>query len=237
MNIIMQVLTSAGYEPMYPFTPKQILNATFLETSTNTQYNISIDGIPTPLTNAFGNDMGIIVFFPIVSNTDNITLSINGSNPLPILFSDGTSVSANTLVANRMVLVKYYNNNFYLILDKNQIGLGNVDNTSDANKPISAAISSALNGKLNTPRYIPNGSNLNTYRTAGLYYCPSSDGARTITNSPTQLAFSLFVEIHSGVKQILTRRFNSRCTNLDKKLCWWNMESLVSTSFCILWGK
>lgn len=28
-NIIMQVLTSAGYEPMYPFNPAMILNATF----------------------------------------------------------------------------------------------------------------------------------------------------------------------------------------------------------------
>lgn len=28
-NIIMQVLTSAGYEPMYPFNPRQILMVRF----------------------------------------------------------------------------------------------------------------------------------------------------------------------------------------------------------------
>jgi hypothetical protein len=33
---------------------------------------------------------------------------------------------------------------------KNDVGLGNVDNTSDANKPISAAVSTALSGKSNT---------------------------------------------------------------------------------------
>lgn len=33
---------------------------------------------------------------------------------------------------------------------KSQIGLGNVDNTSDANKPISAATQNALNGKANS---------------------------------------------------------------------------------------
>jgi hypothetical protein len=37
-----------------------------------------------------------------------------------------------------------------LALDKTSVGLGNVDNTSDANKPISTATQTALNGKENT---------------------------------------------------------------------------------------
>ena len=41
-----------------------------------------------------------------------------------------------------------YNNNFYLILDKSQVGLGNVNNTSDIDKPISSATQTALNLKL-----------------------------------------------------------------------------------------
>ena len=36
---------------------------------------------------------------------------------------------------------------------KAQVGLGNVDNTSDANKPISTATQTALNGKLDTGVY------------------------------------------------------------------------------------
>lgn len=203
-NIIMQVLTSAGYEPMYPFTPRQVLNATFLATSTSSQYNISITGIPVPLTNSFGNDMGIISFVPTVNNVDNITLSINGDTAIPILFADGVAVRANTLVNGRNVLVKYYNNNFYLILDKNQIGLSNVDNTSDADKPVSTAVTTALNNKLNTPTLIPRSANLNTYQTAGLYYNPSNSDVSTMTNVPTAQAFSLFVERHAGVKQTFT---------------------------------
>lgn len=39
INIIMQVLNSAGYEPMYPFNPAQTLNATVVDTSTASQYN------------------------------------------------------------------------------------------------------------------------------------------------------------------------------------------------------
>ena len=35
-------------------------------------------------------------------------------------------------------------------LDKTAVGLGNVDNTSDLNKPISTATQTALNGKQNT---------------------------------------------------------------------------------------
>ena len=63
-DIIMQVLTSAGYEPMYPFNPAQILNATVASSSTATQYNLTITGIPTPITNAIGNKIGLISFLP-----------------------------------------------------------------------------------------------------------------------------------------------------------------------------
>lgn len=204
-DIIMQVLTSTGYEPMYPFTPRQILNSSFLASSTKTQYNINITGIPVPLTNSFGNNMGIIAFTPTINNADNITLSINGDSALPILFADGIPVRANTLIATRTVLVRYYNNNFYLILDKNQIGLSNVDNTSDANKPVSIAVTNALNNKLNVPTLIPKDSNLNNYTTAGLYYNPITADVKTMTNVPVKEAFSLFVERHAGVKQTFTR--------------------------------
>ena len=44
---------------------------------------------------------------------------------------------------------------------KSQVGLGNVDNTSDANKPISTATQTALNGKENT---ITAGTNAQYYR-------------------------------------------------------------------------
>ena len=61
--------------------------------------------MPVPLTNTFGNDMGIISFIPTVNNMDNITLSINGDTARPILFADGTTVRANTLVAGRIIKI------------------------------------------------------------------------------------------------------------------------------------
>jgi hypothetical protein len=42
-----------------------------------------------------------------------------------------------------------------ILADKNDIGLGNVDNTSDANKPISTAVQTALNAKQNTLGFTP----------------------------------------------------------------------------------
>lgn len=41
------------------------------------------------------------------------------------------------------------------VLTKSDVGLGNVDNTSDANKPVSSAQQTALNGKLNTWVSVP----------------------------------------------------------------------------------
>lgn len=201
MNIIMRVLTSAGYEPMYPFNPSLVLNSTFDSTSTSTAYKISVTGIDIPLTNTIASNMGIIAFTPTVTNADNITLSLNGDTAKPILFADGVQVRANTLVAGRLVLVKYFNNNFYLIIDKNQVGLGNVDNTSDVDKPISTSVTTALNQKMNIPTLIPRNSNLNNYRTAGFFYNNSSSDVATITNVAAQQPFSLLVEQNMGIKQ------------------------------------
>ena len=89
-NIIMQVLTSAGYEPMYPFTPRQILNGSFLSTSTSSRYNISITGIPVPLTNSFGNDMGIIAFIPTINR---MMMAMNISQCLMISHSSESELS------------------------------------------------------------------------------------------------------------------------------------------------
>ena len=234
-NIIMQVLTSAGYEPMYPFIPSQILNATFLSTSTATQYNLTIAGVPTPLTNSFGNMMGIIAFIPTVSNGVNPTVSINGDTAYPILFPDGTAININTLVANRLVLVKYNNNNFYLVLDKSQIGLGNVSNTSDADKPISTATQNALNLKLNTPTLIPANSNLNNYTTPGLFYTNTNNLAASIINAPTSIAFSLLIERHIGIKQTLTAYTSTGVQTWVRNYSGGNWSSWTQQAF-ILWG-
>lgn len=204
INMIMKVLTSAGYTPMYPFNPSLVLSATVENTSTATQYNLTIKGVPNPLTDSFGNTMGIISFVPTINNGQNPKVSINEGVALPILFPNGTNLSNNILTKGRMAFIKYYNENFYLILDKSQVGLGNVDNTSDLDKPISTAMTAALRQKMNTPIEIPNSSNLNNFTTPGFFYTSSDINAGTIANSPTSRAFCLIVEKHIGTKQTLT---------------------------------
>lgn len=68
--------------------------------------------------------------------------------------------------------------NANITLNKADIGLGNVDNTSDANKPVSTATQTALNGKFNNPsgttaQYVRGDGSLATF--------PS--GSRTINNN------------------------------------------------------
>ena len=207
-NIIMQVLTSAGYEPMYPFNPAQILNATVASSSTATQYNLTITGIPTPITNAIGNKIGLISFLPNVNCGSNPKISINGDTAKPILFANGTNLQNNVLVAHRPVYVKFYNGNFYLTMDKAQVGLSNVDNTADINKPISTAVQTALNNKLNIPQQIPKNTNLNSYNSlasCGFYYCVSAVDAQTMANIPVAQASCLMVEKQgNGIKQTFT---------------------------------
>jgi hypothetical protein len=56
----------------------------------------------------------------------------------------GTQIRAGSITSDRLATGT---------LDKTAVGLGNVDNTSDANKPISSATQTALNGKANTSTY------------------------------------------------------------------------------------
>jgi hypothetical protein len=51
---------------------------------------------------------------------------------------------------------------------------------------------------------ISTNTDLNNMRTPGFYRCPQSATAATLKNCPTAYAFSLVIEEHAGVKQMLT---------------------------------
>ncbi len=78
-----------------------------------------------------------------------------------------------------------------VVLDQNDIGLGNVDDTSDLDKPISTATQTALNGKFNNP----------TGTTA--QYIDGTGGLQTF---PTILdAGSLITEVYNSTGATLTK--------------------------------
>lgn len=59
------------------------------------------------------------------------------------------------------------------------------------------------NASVNSTR-IPALTDLNTIETEGMYYCPSTAEATAMPNTAANVAFSLFVEKHAGVKQTFT---------------------------------
>jgi uncharacterized protein (TIGR02145 family) len=79
-------------------------------------------------------------------------------------------------------------------IDKNMVGLGNVDNTSDANKPISTATQTALNSKVNIS---DTASMLSNYRTALNSKVNISDTASMLANYRTVIA-----ELKNQIEQL-----------------------------------
>lgn len=99
---------------------------------------------------------------------------------------------------------------------KAHVGLGNVDNTSDANKPVSTAQQTALNGKQNSD---PTLTALAAYNTNGILTQTSADTftGRTITGTANQITvtngngvsgnptLSLPQDIHTGAGPVFDR--------------------------------
>lgn len=79
--------------------------------------------------------------------------------------------------------------------DKSTMGLSNVDNTSDLNKPISTATQTALNGKFSTPsgttaQYIRGDGSLATFPTIPAQINPTAGTNMSITGSYPNLTFN-----------------------------------------------
>lgn len=86
-----------------------------------------------------------------------------------------------------------------LSFGKNGIGIGKIH---EGFGTLEVAGTVMANGYGSTQ--LASGTNLNNITNNGWSHVPSSADASTFLNSPTALAFSLFVEQHAGVKQTLT---------------------------------
>lgn len=83
-----------------------------------------------------------------------------------------------------------------LTLAKGDVGLGNVDNTSDANKPVSTAQQTALDGKMN---------NVTISNKTDNYNVALSDFGNALTmNAATAKAFNLPADLTTVVGKTLT---------------------------------
>lgn len=96
---------------------------------------------------------------------------------------------------------------------KSDVGLGNVDNTADADKSVKYAATAgsapANGGTSSYANYvnvhvISEKTNLNNITTPGFYYSPANAAVATFTNCPTKQAFCMAVGKHAGVYQEIT---------------------------------
>jgi uncharacterized protein (TIGR02145 family) len=138
-------------------------------------------------------------------------------------------------------------------VDKNMVGLGSVDNTSDANKPVSTATQTALNGKENT---ISSGTTGQYYRgdktfqtldksVVGLGNVDNTSDANKPVSTATQTALNLKVNIADTANMLtpylrkldtasLSNRINNAglptTGNSTGNLLYWNGSAWVRLS-------
>lgn len=82
--------------------------------------------------------------------TDAIDISQKGANNGVASLDSVGKIPISQLPSQALVVNSVAGKTGIVTLDKTDVGLSSVDNTSDINKPISSAMQTALNGKLNT---------------------------------------------------------------------------------------
>jgi hypothetical protein len=84
-----------------------------------------------------------------LQNNGNLTITAGGTTKTFTLpSSSGTIATLGDITASVAGVTSLNTRTGAVTIDKTDVGLGNVDNTSDANKPISTATQTALNGKI-----------------------------------------------------------------------------------------
>lgn len=127
---------------------------------------------------------GTIIYVPLASTTSpgivqvGEGLLISGSGLLSL---DQTEIPIKSISKNGTLIVPDAQKNVNIELSKSDVGLGNVDNTSDLNKPISSAQQSALNAKVDKYQGTENIDKVLTVGSDGYLYLSSIIGGGVST--------------------------------------------------------
>lgn len=122
-----------------------------------------------------------------------------------------------------------------VVLDKADIGLGNVDNTSDSSKPVSTATQTALNGKANTS-HTHSISDVNDLQTQleGLQpagdYLTADDISNLISDETFNEGMATKLDNTNGVTALYRRSSPGAPTTGS-----WTLGTLVLDSLGVLW--
>jgi len=163
-------------KPIIPTDNNQLLNGSGYATGASTTIFTNKSGNISQWTNNSGyltsitsGQISTALGFNPLSNSRNLT--INGLSQDLTADRSWTvgDVTTSTLMSNLLtkeniitsgtVFQYWRGDKTWQTLDKNSVGLNNVDNTSDLNKPISTAAQTALNAKQNT---LVSGTNIKT---------------------------------------------------------------------------
>jgi hypothetical protein len=174
--------------------------------------------IPT-LTSQLTNDSGFLTTNAVSSvagKTGVVTLakgdvglgSVDNTSDLakPVSTATQTALNAkeNTITAG--TTSQYYRGDkTFQTLDKSSVGLGNVDNTSDANKPVSTATQTSLNAKQNT---LVSGTNIKTINTQNIL----GSGDITIGGSATWGSITGTLSTQTDLQTALNAKQNTITT-------------------------
>ena len=130
------VVTALGY------TPENVSNKQTDLTASSTKYP-TVDAVNTGL----GTKQNTLVSGTNIKTINSTTILGSGNISVEPVITAGTTAQY------------YRGDKTFQTLDKSAVGLGNVDNTSDANKPISTATQTALNAKQDS---LVSGTNIKT---------------------------------------------------------------------------
>jgi hypothetical protein len=140
-----QSITGVKTFTVNPVLPANTASATNSNTAPAVQSQVyqvaqALASFQTSVSNTYATKTELNNAIDAVSGTignGSITVTLNGWS---------TWVTNGTFTTNQ-----WTNQTVNIAVTKSTVGLGNVDNTSDANKPISTATQTALDGKMNNP--------------------------------------------------------------------------------------
>jgi hypothetical protein len=146
---------------------------------------------------------GVVVLDATDIGLGNVDNTSDANKPVSTATQTALNLKENTITATTSA--DYYRGDkTFQTLNATAVGLGNVNNTSDANKPVSTATQTALDAKINY----------------GMLFGSGEDGALTISSGTTTLDRDRFYSsiTITGTAKLSTSGFRWRCSgtlNLD----------------------
>lgn len=168
----------------------------------------SVDGYLTSTDwNTFNGKQNALGFTAenVANKSTDLTASAT-KYPTVNAVNTGLGLKENTITAG--TTSQYFRGDkTFQTLDKTAVGLGNVDNTSDANKPISTATQTALDNKSD--------KNITLNRQTASYVGVASDNGKLVEmNVASANTFTINTGIYSAGNQILISQYGSGQTTI-----------------------